>query len=157
MYRAIGLSIVLLQNSMPPPAIWGWPTVAEAWTAPNEHSTIDSGYRMFSAPDMGDICARAPSPARLVAKGRVILRVGEWFDLSSLRIVAVDAAWHALSPVPIHLDVEAIYPPLFSLSNDVIGHGGVTPTRPGRFRFRARTICRGTSAEVRVPAVVRAR
>lgn len=60
MMTAFALSIVLLQNSLPPQALWNWPTVAEAWTAPNEQSTIDSGYRMFTAPDMRDICARAP-------------------------------------------------------------------------------------------------
>jgi hypothetical protein len=155
--RVIALSIVLWQNSLPPQALWGWPTVAQAWTAPNGESTIDSGYRMFTTPDMGDICARAPSPARLVAKGRVMLRVGQWFNFSSLRITAVDAAGRTLQPVPVDLDVEEVYPPLFSLSNDVIGYGGVTPTRAGRFKFRARTIYLGTSAEVFVPAVVRQR
>lgn len=154
---AFALSIVLLQNALPPQALWGWPTVAEAWTAPNKQSTIDSEFRMFTAPAMRDICARAPSPARLVATGRVMLRVGEWFDFSSLRIIAVDAAGHTLAPVPVTLEVEEVYPPLFSLSNDIIGYGGVTPTRAGRFKFRARTICLGTSAEVFVPAVVRKR
>src|SRR5439155_14286962 len=122
MHRVIALSIVLLQNSLPPQGLWGWPTVAEAWTAPNEQSTIDSGYRMFTAPDMGNICARAPSPARLVAKGRVTLRVGEWFNFSSLRIIAVDATGRTLPPVPVHLEVEEVYPPLFNLSNDIIGY-----------------------------------
>ena len=86
-----------------------------------------------------------------------MLRVGEWFDFSSLRIIAVDADGHTLAPVPVRVEVEEVDPPLFSLSNDIIGYGGVTPTRAGRFKFRARTICLGTSAEVFVPAVVRKR
>jgi len=149
----IALTIVLSQ-AVPPPGLW--PTVAEAWTAPDEQSTIDAGYRMFTASD--DSCAKAPAPARLVAKGPVVvLHVGKWFDFSSLRIIAVDTAGHTLAPVPVQLEIEEIYPPLFSLRNDIIGYGGTTPTRPGRFKFRVRTICLGTSAEVFVPAVVRER
>jgi hypothetical protein len=157
LHRVIALSIVLLQHAPPPQGLWGWPTVAEAWTAPNERATIDAGYRMFTAPDLGEICGRTRSPARLVAKGRVTLRVGEWFEFSSLRIVGVDPADRLLPPVPVFLEVEEVYPPLFSLTNEIIGHGGVTPTRAGRFRIRVRTVCPGTSAEVVVPAVVRVR
>ena len=86
-----------------------------------------------------------------------MLRVGQWFKFSSLQIIAVDAAGQILPPVPLHLEVEELDPPLFSLNNDIIGYGGITPTRAGHFRFRARTICRGPSAEVLVPAVVRGR
>jgi len=153
----LALILWLLQNPAATPVWWGWPTVAEAWTAANERATIDAGYRLFSAPDMAEMCARAPSPARLVEKDRVTLYVGEWFGFSSLRIVAVDAAGRPLPPVPVMLEVEEVDPPLFRLSNDMIGYGGVTPARTGRFRFHARTICPETSADVVFPAVVRKR
>src|SRR3954465_10232125 len=122
--RMLAPLILLLQTLSPPLGMWRWPTVAEAWTAPNENSTIDAQYRMFTAPELGDVCQRAPSPARLVGHGAVILRVGQWFNFSSLRIVAVDAGGHSVAPVPIHLDVEQVYPPLFSMSNDIISFGG---------------------------------
>ena len=83
--------------------------------------------------------------------------MGQWFEFSSLHIHAADAAGRTLARVPVFLEVEEVNPPLFSLSNDVIGYGGITPTRTGRFRFLARTICPGTSAEVTFPAVVRPR
>jgi hypothetical protein len=73
-----------------------------------------------------------------------------------LQIVAVDARSRALQPVPMSLELEEQHPPLFNLSNEIISSGGITPNRPGRFRFRARTICPGTSAEVFIPAVVSA-
>jgi hypothetical protein len=46
---------------------------------------------------------------------------------------------------------------LFAMTNEAHSDGGVTPTRTGRFRFRARTICPGISADVMIPAVVRTR
>ena len=106
---------------------------------------------------MAGHCAKAPSPARLIAKGTVTLLAGEWFQFSSLRIVAVDAAGQPLAPVPIMLDLEKVDPRLFAMTNEALSDGGITPTRTGRFRFRARTICPGTSAEGFVPAVVRMR
>lgn len=60
-----------------------------------------------------------------------MLRVGEWFDFSSLRIIVVDADGHTLAPVPVRVEVEEVYPPLFSLSNDIIGYGGRN-SDPGR-------------------------
>ena len=151
-YEPLVLMLLLLQSALP---LWAWPTVAEAWTSGDEQSPIEAAYRMFTASD--GHCATAPSPARLVAKSPVVLYVGQWFEFSSLHIHAADAAGRTLARVPVFLEVEEVNPPLFSLSNDVIGYGGITPTRTGRFRFRARTICPGTSAEVTFPAVVRPR
>jgi len=156
MKAVLASMVVLLLQAPAPPTPW-FETVAEGWTARDERSSVDLAFRMFSVPDMAGHCAKAPSPARLVAKGTVTLLVGEWFQFSSLRIVAVDAAGRPLAPVPIMLDLEKVEPRLFALTNQALNDGGVTPTRTGRFRFRARTICRGTSAEGFGSAVVRTR
>src|SRR5207244_13219668 len=67
-YEPLVLMLLLLQSALP---LWGWPTVAEAWTSGDEQSPIEAAYRMFTASD--GHCATAPSPARLVAKSPVVL------------------------------------------------------------------------------------
>lgn len=111
-------------------------------------------YRMFTAPDFGRVCSSAPAPTRLVAESPVIFRLGEWFPLASLKIVAVDASNLPLRPVPLSIEVQNSDPPLLNLQSNMIAD---LPIRPSRFLFRARTICPGTAADVFFPATVRAR
>jgi len=130
-------------------------TIAEAFTSETQQHGIEVGYRIFSAPDMGEICAKAERPARLVAqKVPITLRVREWFLLDRLIILAEDAEGQQLPPVPITLEVEDKEPPLLNLRSDMIAEARVLPVRAGSFRFRARTICSDPAVEVLIEATV---
>jgi hypothetical protein len=130
-------------------------TIAEAFTSKTQQRGIEVAYRMFSAPDLGEICAKSPRPVKLVAQQvPITLHVGEWFSLDRLIIVAVDASSRQLQPVPIMLEVEDKEPPLLNLRSDMIAEARVLPLRAGSFRFRARTICSDPSVEVLIEATV---
>ncbi len=130
-------------------------TIAEAYTSASKDQEIKVGYRMFSAPEMEDICSGAARPAKLVIQNEsLILRVGDWFALDRLVIVAVDADGQPLSPAPIALDVEAMEPPVLNLRSDMIAEVRVMPVRAGSFRFRARTLCASPAVETLIQAAV---
>lgn len=134
----------------------GFVTVAEGFTSPNRSSGIDVAYRMFSLPTFAKTCKESQRPFTLTTpNSAVTLHVGEWFPLRRLIIVGADRTGHALRPLPITLEVEATNSPLLDLQSDMISDARVMPIRTGRFRFRARTICEGTSADVFIQAVVR--
>lgn len=80
----------------------------------------------------------------------------EWFHYDRLVVLAVDASGASLPPVPIAVEVEELTPPLLSLDSDMASEpaGKVLPIRPGRFRFRFRTLCEDHEAAVIVPAEV---
>jgi hypothetical protein len=88
----------------------------------------------------------------------VVLRLGEWFYLDRLVIVARDEVGHSLSRVPLALEVEQTMeratPPLFSLRNDLLAESRLRPLRTGGFRFRARTICPEVSVVLEISATV---
>jgi hypothetical protein len=133
----------------------GFGTIAEGFTSPNRSTGIDAAYRMFSLPTFPKICAESERPFKLASVGgTVMLRVGERFSLRRLIIFAVDRTGHVLRPLPIVLEVEGQDPPLFSLKTDMISDGRLMPIRSGKCRFRARTICEGTSEDVFIQAVV---
>jgi len=130
-------------------------TIAEAFTSETQHRGIEVAYRMFSAPDLGRICAKSERPSKLVPqKVPITLRVGEWFPLGRVVIVAADASGRQLQPVPIMLEVEEKEPPLLNLRSDMIAEARVLPVRAGSFRFRARTICSDPSVAVLLEATV---
>jgi hypothetical protein len=134
----------------------GFVTIAEGFTSPDRGSRIDAAYRMFSLPTFAKTCRESERPFTLTTpNGAVTLRVGERFPLRRLIIVAVDQTGHVLRPLPITIEVEAAKPPLLDLRSDLISDGRLLPIRTGKFRFRARTICEGTSTDIFIQAVIR--
>jgi hypothetical protein len=132
-------------------------TVAEGVTSASRSIGIDAAYRMFSLSTFAKTCKESRRPFRLASPNTVVsLRVGEWFSLRRLMIVGLDRTGHVLRPLPIGVEVEDTNPPILNLRTDMISVGrGLLPIRTGRFRFRARTICEGTSADIFMQAVVR--
>jgi len=113
---------------------------------------------MFSAPDFPRVCKDAHRVARLDAPtASVALQVNEWFPLDRLVIIALDKSGQPVGSVPIAIEVEEKAPPLLDLGSDRIADARVLPIRAGKFRFRARMICSGTSAQVFINATVRER
>jgi hypothetical protein len=134
----------------------GFVTIAEGLTSPDRTRGIEVAYRMFSIPTFAKTCKESERPFTLTTpNGAVTLRVGEWFPLHRLVVVGVDQTGHVLRPLPIMLEVEVTNPPLLNLQPEMISDARVLPIRMGKFRFRARTICKGTSADVFIQAVVR--
>lgn len=120
-------------------------TIAEAYTSASPSQGIEVGSRIFSAPDLEEICSGVARPAKLVIQNGqnelLVLRVGDWFALDRLVIVAVDADGRALPPLPITLEAEEPEPPALDLRSDMIAEARVLPVRAGSFRLRARTLC----------------
>jgi hypothetical protein len=134
-------------------------TVSEGFTSPNRTTGIDAAYRMFSGSNFDKACEGSKVPFRLVSPNRLVtLRVGEWFPLSRFVVVGEDRSGDVLPSLPIMIEVERKEPPLLNLRTDMISTGrGLLSIQTGRFRFRARTICEGTSAKVFIEAVVRSK
>jgi hypothetical protein len=131
-------------------------TVGEGFTSPNRVEKIRTEYRVFSLPNFNKTCQESKPPFRLASQNRLVtLRVGEWFPLIRLIVVGEDRRGNVLRPLPIMIEVERKEPPLLNLRTDMISDGRLLPIRTGRFRFRARTICEGTAADVLIQAVVR--
>jgi hypothetical protein len=130
--------------------------VGEGFTSRDRTTGIEAGYRMFTAPTIHKMCAESGKPHRLISTDdSVVLRAGAWFDLRRLIIVGVDQKGSVVRPAPISIEVEDKEPPLLNLQSDMISDGRLMAIRPGKFQFRARTICEEVSAEVFVEAVVR--
>ncbi len=133
-------------------------TVGEGLTSRGRRIGIVVSYRMFSTPTLPGICGKSGRPSRLSsATGPLRLRVGEWFPLSRLMVVGEDRAGKLLRPLPISVELEAQDPPLVNLNSEMISDGRLLPVRAGHFRFRARTLCAGTTADVYIEVVVRPR
>jgi len=130
-------------------------TIAEGFSSETQQRGIEVAYGMFSAPDLGRICSKSERPSRLVAKKvPIALRVGEWFPLDHVVIVAMDETGKQLQPVPIMFEVEEREPPLLNLRSDMIAEARVLPVRAGSFRFLARTICSDPSVAILLEATV---
>ncbi len=150
------LSLLLLPSSnvstaKPPEFV----TIAEGHTSASQDRGIEAGYRMFSAPDMKELCSGASQPAKLVIQNEPLaLRVDEWFALDQLVILAADADGQPLPPAPITLEVEEPEPPVLDLRSDRIAEARVLPVRTGSFRLRVRTLCSDPAVEALIHASV---
>lgn len=131
-------------------------TIGEGFTAPNASEGINATFRMFTSQD--DICRNVRPAAKLVAYNvPVILRVGEWFPLYNLAVVAVDTLDRPLPPVPITINVEHKDPPVLNLRSDMIAYGEILPIRPGRFRFGVSALCGRAFVEIEAEVVAGAK
>jgi tetratricopeptide (TPR) repeat protein len=146
----------LLAQTREPPARWDFGHLAEGLTSANAGGPIEAGYRMFSVPDVGEVCgrARADDVTRLrPSSSRLRLQVGTPFRLSSLRIDAIGKAGGLLPKVPIAIEGE-MAPDILDGRSDRIAFGNVTPVKAGTVRLRIRTICNAPGAETFITAEV---
>jgi hypothetical protein len=136
----------------------GFSAVGEGFTSLTRNVGIDIAFRMFSTPTFPKVCAESERPFKLTApNGTVALHVGNWYSLRGLIVVGEDRRGNVLRPLPISVEVETKDPELLNLRSDMISDGRIMPLRTGAFRFRARTLCDGTSSDVYIEAVVRKR
>ena len=131
-------------------ALFGWAYsqtvvyggLAEAWTSEPGSEGIRAGSRIFTAPQLTEICPTMGVPAMFIFPDRTLrLVVGEWFLLNRLTIRAVDPEGRAISPVPIGLLTESPAEEILDLRSDTLSGGRLLPIRAGDFRLRVQTIC----------------
>jgi hypothetical protein len=127
--------------------------VAEARSPRTSKQAVNVAYRIFSAPTFPKICAEAGTPVKLVFQTNPLkLTLGSWFPLDTLAVVAVDESGRALMDVPLAIEVEEKSPSLLDLRPEMISKAKLLPIRTGRFRFRVRTFCPGSTIETFIPA-----
>jgi hypothetical protein len=142
------------------PLLEGYETIGEGLTAAVAGGRIEYGWRLFTIYTMDDACRRshAEDVARLRHDGaRLITRIGRPFPPAQLKIVALDNAGRVVARVPVAVELKA--PPRFFDSRlpDApegpavpLGTGPLIPIATGTVTFRARTLCRGSAADVLV-------
>ena len=129
--------------------------IAEGLSSPSITEGIRVAPRMFSAPQLVEACRTAVPVARLkVEPSELILTAGNLYQLSSITVVAVDAADIAVPDVPIILEAEDTNPPVLRLRSDDpdLDEGRIRVLGPGKFRMRIRTTCGLPQAETVVEA-----
>ncbi len=116
--------------------------IGEAWTSVPGGEGIRAGWRMFTAPQLADICPSMGVPAKLrVPDTPLRLVVGEWFSLNRLTIHALDSEGRGISPVPIALLAESSAAKILDLHTGTLSGGRVLPIGTGDFHIRVQTIC----------------
>jgi hypothetical protein len=127
--------------------------IAEAFTAPSLSEGIRVAPRMFAAPELMRACQYPRTVDRLEVSSRELdLQVGERLPLSTLTIVAVNAADVAMDNVPIVIEAEDFSPPVLQLRSDdpELNQGVLSSLNGGRFRLRIRTLCGIPGAETTI-------
>jgi len=118
--------------------------IAEGLSAPTLAEPMRVVPRGFNIFQRTEVCAAVRPVARLDTPFETLgFRVGERFPLSSLHVVAVNAANIAVRDVPLAIEAEVVSPPVVQLRSDDpdLAQGRLTPVREGRIRIRVRTIC----------------
>jgi hypothetical protein len=131
--------------------------IAEGLSSPSITEGIRVAPRMFSAPQLVEACRTATPVARLkVEPSELTLTQGNLYQLSSITVVAVNAADIAVPAIPIVLEAEDTNPPILRLRSDDpdLDDGRIRVIGPGRFRLRIRTTCGMPQAETIVEARV---
>ncbi len=131
--------------------------VAEGLTSPSLTEGIRVAPRRFAASQLVEACKDPLVVARLeVAPNPLELREDGRYELSSLSVVAVNAADVAMSPMPIVLEVEERSPPVVQLRSDDpdLNAGRLHVVRAGEFRMRVRTMCGTPHVEVMIRGLV---
>ena len=144
-------------------ALFGWAYsqtvvyggIGEAWTSEPGSEGIRAGSRIFTAPQLTEICPAMGVPAMLIFPDRTLqLVVGEWFFLNRLTIRAVDREGRAINPVPIGFLTESPGEEILNLRSDTLVGGRLLPIRAGDFRLRVQTICTVRTGNVPVEAFI---
>src|SRR5439155_12328858 len=110
---------------------------------------VEAGYRMFSAPDFGDVCARARADevrSLRATPARVDGHVGVPVPYAALKVDALDALGVLVPKVPIAIESE-MWSGVLDVRQDHIGGDNVTPKAPGAIKLRVRTICDAPGGE----------
>jgi hypothetical protein len=131
--------------------------IAEGLSSPSITEGIRVAPRMFSAPQLVEACRTATPVARLkVEPAELILTQGNLYQLSSITVVAVNAADIAVPGIPIVLEAEDSNPPVLRLRSDDLDldEGRIRVIGSGRFRVRIRTTCGMPQTETIVEARV---
>ena len=131
--------------------------IAEGLSSPSLTEGIRVAPRMFSAPQLVEACRTAVPVSRLkVAPPTLELVQGNLYQLSSITVVAVNAADIAVPGIPIVLEAEDTNPPVLRLRSDDLDldAGRIRVIGPGRFRMRIRTTCGLPQTETIVEAHV---
>jgi hypothetical protein len=134
---------------------WDYGHLAEGYTSAFAGGPIEAGYRMFSAPDLGDVCGRARADAvkSLRAAPRVDGRVGDPLPYTAFKVDALDVHGVLVPRVPIAVE-SYLWSEVLDTRQDHIGGDTVTPTQPGTISVRIRTICDAPGGEVFVTVSV---
>ena len=134
----------------------GFAHLAEGYTSARAGGPIEAGYRMFSVPDFGAICARARAgdvASLRASNARISARTGVPLSYARLRIDALDAGGGVVPRVPIAIESE-IGSGVLDVRQDHIGGDNVTPKEPGTIKHRVRTICDAPGGETFVTVIV---
>jgi len=134
----------------------GFGTIAEGNTSDFVGGPIEAAYRMFSAPDFGEVCSRARAAevkSLRTTLPRVDGRVGVPVPYTALKIDALDALGVLAPKVPIAIESE-IGSGVLDVRQDHIGGDNVTPKEPGTIKLRVRTICDAPGGETFVTLIV---
>jgi hypothetical protein len=144
-----------LQSPRGPAVNWDYGAIAEGYTSAFLGGPVEGAYRMFSAPDFGEVCskARADAVKSLRAVPRVDGRVGEPLPYTALKVDALDVHGVLVPRVPIGIE-SSIGSEVLDTRQDHIGSDSVTPQQPGTVRLRIRTLCDAPGGEVVVTVSV---
>ncbi len=136
----------------PDPGESRWITVGEALTRSQGRASVE--YRLFSAPDLAEMCAQ-PQPVALAGPDEpVVVVAGEPFPLGVLQVAALDARGARLDGVPLTITVEQGDPPQLDRQAVQDQPGMLTPLSPGWLRFRIQAICGDEPAWLDLEATV---
>lgn len=131
--------------------------IAEALSSPSLNEGIVVAPRMFTAPQLMKACQDVIPMARLrVVPATLQLTRGVRYTLSSLSVVAVNAADVEVPGVPLTIEAEDSEPPVLVLRSDDpdLDAGRLHALAPGRFRMRVRTICGVRPVEAVIDGIV---
>jgi len=145
---AFGVSAagVAAQTPRGPGVNWDYAQIAEGYTSASRGGSVEGAVRMFSAPDMADVCARAGTVMSLRAAARIAGRVGEPIPYTKLKVDALDVHRVLVPKVPIAIESE-VGSEVLDTRQDHIGADSVTPIQAGTVRLRIRTICDAPGGE----------
>ena len=134
-----------------------WPVFAEGLTSSDRVTSIEAARRMFTVPNLDELCAGKEHAVSLEHVGGPLeLEVGEATPLSALRVVALDARGEVIPAVPIAIEVEDPEPPILRRASDDedVNASRLRPLRPGTFRIAVRTTCGRAGAATVLTATV---
>jgi thiol-disulfide isomerase/thioredoxin len=122
-------------------------TIGEARSAASAGRPMIVEHRLFSVPDMPELCKSMPRVVALKGPLRLELKAGTPLTFSEFSVIAVDADGNAVPDVPLAIDIEE-GPQLFAHLRGDESPLRLVSVRPGTGRLRARTICPGAELQL---------
>jgi hypothetical protein len=127
--------------------------IAEGLSSPILTEGIRVSPERFSRLELESACRAVRPLARLTSSLRSLdLRVGDSFSLSTLSVVAVDAADGIVPSVPIAIEASDANPPVLALRSDGpdLHQGRLLAVGRGKFQVRVLGLCPTYAREVTV-------